>query len=392
MATLNWLARATPRAQINTIVIGGTVAPGDTFTITINGKSITHTAASSDKPTIAAALVALAAAMTAAEYTRITWSVNSATITATGKVAGMDHVLTTAKSSASGTITSGSSSVTTTASGPNDWNNAANWDTGSVPGNTDNANVDLSRGSILTGLDQSAVTLASLRVFSSSQTGNVVGLAELNADGYTEYREKFLKIKTALLEVDAVSPRINIDLSSVACTATIYRCGTSGVGNVPAMRLRGSSSSNIIKHHAGYLGLAYFDDETFVCSSYETLGTGARVEAGQGLTVATATLRSAQARFTGGNIPIVLVYGGSLEVYSFSGNSISCYLGAVVTLKSETTSNPDIIIDRSRMIVQATIVPTSISMSRGAVLEDPNNLVDWSGDFTSNGGTLSLSA
>jgi hypothetical protein len=391
MATLNWLARATPRAQINTIVIGGTVATNDTFTITINGKSITHTAASSDKPTIAAALVALAAAMTAAEYTRITWTVNSATITATGKVAGMDHVLTTAKSSASGTITDGATSVTTTASGPNDWNAAANWDTGSVPVNSDNVNIDLSRGSILTGLDQSAVTLASLRVFSSSQTGNVVGLAELNADGYTEYREKFLKIKTALLEVDAVSPRINIDLSSVACEATIYRCGTSGIGNVPAMRLRGSSSSNVIRLHSGYLGLAYFDDETFTCATLDTLGTGARIEAGQGFTATTITLRGAASKFIGVTATTINVQGGSLELSAFSATNLNGYLGAVITVKS-STGTPALSLDRARLVVQGQIEPGTIMMSRGAAIEDPNNLFVWSGDFSMSGGTLSISA
>ena len=387
MATLNWLARAVARVQIMTFTINGTAAANDVYTLTINGKSASFTATGAGNPAVATGLQAAAAAMTALEFTRITWTVNSNVVTATGTQLGVNHVVTATETAAAGSI---ATSTTQTASGPNDWDNVNNWDTGALPANGDTVNIDLTRGSILTGLDQSAVTLAQLRVFSSTGTSNVIGLAELNSDGYTEYRGKFLRIGATLAEIDCDSPRLNIDLVAAASTLTVLRCGASGVGNVPAMRLRGSSASNTIKHYSGYLGLAFFDDETFVCSTIETLGATAKLSTGQGLTCTTIAINGSQAKINRGTITAIYAEGGNVDILSFTGTTLSITKNASATLGGDN-GTPAITVDRARLTVLSEVEPSSTTLGPGGSISDPYGQIVWTGGIAPSAGTLSLS-
>ena len=62
--------------------------------------------------------------------------------------------------------------ATTASSGPEHWDDADNWSSGTIPANTDTIIVDNTAGSIKYGLDQTAVELVKL-VFGPGFTGTL---------------------------------------------------------------------------------------------------------------------------------------------------------------------------------------------------------------------------
>lgn len=166
------------------------------------------------------------------------------------------------------TVTPLSQSTTTPNSGPNCWDVAANWNTNTVPVNSDTPYIADSDVDILYGLDQSAVTLAALH-FEQTFTGTI-GLPRINTDGgtgssYFEYRETYLKIGATELFIGEKegdgSERIKINLGSVQTTALITDSGESPDGNTPPILLLGTHASNVVNVNRGSLGIAYYPTE-----------------------------------------------------------------------------------------------------------------------------------
>jgi hypothetical protein len=284
MAVCNWLARALARAQLVTITLALTLASNDTATVTINGKSVTYTATGSSTTTIATGLYTLLAASTITEFAAITWANPSAgVITATGTTAGVPFTLTATESTAgNGTCTA---VVTTAATGPNHWNDALNWDGGAIPTGSDTANVNLSLGSVLYGLDQNAVTLASLNIYTTSQTSNTLGLPVINAAGYTEYLDTYLKISATAWVIDANSPRVKVDFGSVAFSGEVRQSGSAPDQPTPAVLLKGTSTSNVLDCN-GTVGFAYYYGEAGAAATI-TNGPNGNLTLGAGVTTAT---------------------------------------------------------------------------------------------------------
>src|ERR1700736_2287329 len=116
MATPRWRGDAPAVKQVNTATVGGTAAGGQVYTVTINGKTVSYTAAGGDtNNTIAGALQALLAASTIPEFQEVAWTVATNVITGTSAVAGRPFTNT---SSATGTGTL-VRATTTASSGPN---------------------------------------------------------------------------------------------------------------------------------------------------------------------------------------------------------------------------------------------------------------------------------
>lgn len=131
--------------------------------------------------------------------------------------------------------------TTTSNAGPNDWNTASNWDTGTVPANSDNVFI-VDGANILYGLDQSAVTLTLLE---TRNRETEIGLPRRNAD-YFEYRETFLKIGATTVNIGDGpgngSDRIQIHFTNTDPVITVYETG-SGDGE-PAVQFKGTNSTN----------------------------------------------------------------------------------------------------------------------------------------------------
>lgn len=262
MAINTWLSRALAVAQVDTITPGGTIEVGDIFIVTINGKSCSYPATGTTVASVCTGLVAALQAMTAAEFTEITWTDSTTHITATGVTAGKPFTITASTTESNGGAADAQTFVqatTTAATGPNHWDDINNWSLGAVPVDTNDVDVDLSRGSIWYGLGQSAVTLASLDIYSSGETTNTLGLPEINEDGeYTEYRTKDLQIGATLYRHNTRSPFVRVDFGSVQTAIEVRETGTESGEGVPACLLKGTNASNTAELKRGKTGLGYF--------------------------------------------------------------------------------------------------------------------------------------
>lgn len=294
MGTVIWKGNAQDVAQVNTHTIGGTAANGQVYTITINTKTVTYTAdGSDDNDSIAAALQALLAASTIPEFAEVTWTVAAAVITGTAATAGVPF---TATSGATGTGTL-VAATSTAATGKNFWDNVNNWDTGAVPVDADDVYLENSAVSVLYGLSQSSIDLASLNI-AASFTGTV-GLPDTNPLGYREYRTTYLTLGTATaLNVGSGpgsgSGRLRISVGSNACTATVNGTAQGLDSNVPALLLKGTSASNVLNANRGSIGVAFLAGET---ATLATVRVGSRgspatdvaLDLGSGCTLTTVT-------------------------------------------------------------------------------------------------------
>lgn len=286
MATRRWLGRAAATAHVSTHTVGGTAANGQVYSVTINGITVSYTASGVDtNNTIAAALQVLLAASTVTEFTELTWTVATNVITATGDTTGVEHVITSAATGTGTLVTA----VTTAASGPNRWDVAVNWSGGAVPVTGDDVVVDLPV-SITAGLDQSSVTLASLTIAASFTNGAVIGRPRINASGYPEFRDDYLKISATVVKVGVGegqgSGRIKIDIGTAQSTVEVRSTGYPTEQGIPSLLIKGTHASNAIDVQSGSVGIVVFGGETSTLSSLRTAGS-AQVVLGEGCTIGT---------------------------------------------------------------------------------------------------------
>lgn len=278
--------------------MGGTPANGQTYTARVgnatNGRTVTYTATGADtNATIAAGLQALLALSAFPEFQEVTWTVASAVVTGTGPSTGVPFTL-SASASGTGTLTA---ATATAASSPYHWSVAANWKENSVPATGDDVVID-EGPAIRYGLDQSAVTLASLRITPNWPDGGEVGLPASTspgdpAGGYPEYRDQRLKVSATVVEVETGSRRVRLDLGSNASTVTVNGTGSPAAGET-AVDLIGVHADNVLRVNKGSVGVAAVagDVSTFdsVAVAYRDQQAGdAAVRLGRGLTLDTLT-------------------------------------------------------------------------------------------------------
>lgn len=263
MADKKWIGAADAIAQVDTTQVTAFDA-ATTYILTINGDTVS-VVGDTDVDTTAAALQAACAASSNPYFSSITWTVLTDTITATASSPGNPHTIVSSVSGGTGTI--GAVTNTTASSGPNDWNVARNWDTGVVPVSTDDVIIEKSAVSITHGLDQSAVTLASL-IIRKDFTGRI-GLKEhefaSTTDGATtdpskdEYKDTYLQISATLLDIgenfsgrpQSGSSLVKIDLGSVVSTVTVHEtASTAFEASRPAVQLLGTNASNTLEVRA----------------------------------------------------------------------------------------------------------------------------------------------
>ncbi len=306
MATKRWLGNAAGVYDVWTISLSGTVT-SQTYTITINSKTVTYVSGGGD--TVASVLAALVAAWTsttspaAPEFSELTPVVSGTTIVATGNTLGKPSTITL---NTPGTATF-SIAHTTSATGPNDFTNAANWSTGAAPANSDvlvfdNGNVDClyNLGSSLTG-----VTVLVQPGFEGR-----IGLPFINNDtrvSYAEYRATALTLAGGTVTINAPSvKRCNLAFGANTATVRVLDTGTSE-DSTPAVLITGGNGSSELDITKGNVGVAYY------------LGT-------------TATFPTVKTGFASNPVSdVVLVLGAGVTLTNVRQN------GGIVTVQSSST-------------------------------------------------------
>ena len=129
-----------------------------------------------------------------------------------------------------------------------DWNTTSNWSTGSLPVSGDDVIIDRTSDTINLNIDQSAVTLDSLRI-TSGFTGQIGSVSTASTDEYLQIKVDKSAGDLTIGEGSGNGSRlINIDLSTTACQVNIIRCNATGAeSNKPPVRLKMNNSSNVIQ-------------------------------------------------------------------------------------------------------------------------------------------------
>lgn len=301
MAIKYWLPKALAVAQVSTATITSN-STSTTYTLTINGVSVSVVGNAGGATNTAADLAAAVNASTHPYFAPLTAANNaSATVTMTGP-AGMPFTVTSSAAPGPGSI--GAVATPTAATGPNHWDNTANWSTGTLPANNDEIYIRDSSVSIMWNIAQSAVTLDSLQI-DKSFTGKI-GLdskaVATNGDGGTtdatapEYRGVYLHINSDIADIGKNfgqdnppgSSRIMLNVGTLASIVTIHSLAqVSSESGRPALRMKCNNASTdiYIRSAIGGYGLAVDDpSETSAARNIIVTDTttGSRVHVGKG--------------------------------------------------------------------------------------------------------------
>jgi hypothetical protein len=324
-----------------------------------------------------------------AEFTEYTWTNPSAgVLVGTAATAGIPATFTIAKSvSGTGDI---AAVHTTTATGPDNWNDANNWDTGAVPGNGDTANVNLDLGSIKYGLNQTGVALAALNITSSDTTQNTFGLPKINASGnYTEDRPLSLTIGATLIKIDCNAAMINLDIEGDT-TLEARRTGT-GSGR-PALLIQGGDTASVFEIDNGSMGLAFYDGETATAATAR-VGQAGVLTTGAGATTATITsvgtedLRGAFTTLNHGGNGTATVRGTpSATTIAGTGGRIDVRFGGTLANLSLRNCN----LDKSNDLTPLEV--TNTTLHQNGTITDPQKTITFTNQPARGDGVSVLSA
>lgn len=382
MGTVIWRGDAPAVAQVDKVTPGGTIGT-ETFTLTMNGKSVTYTANGSDTvATVCDALVAAWNASTVAEHEEVTASDSTTYVTFTADTEGKPFTLT---SIASGSATNVRAAVTA-CSGPNFWSIAANWDTAAVPVDTDDVILQDSDVSVLYGLDQSAVALTSLTI-AASFTGDI-GLPVYDDDGdYYQYRETYLEIGSTTTTIGSgpgsgmKRGKLNLGTGG-SSTLNIHGSGSPADDGLEAILIVIGGASNVLNYTAGSVGVAVEAGQTgrvdTVRQGYEeSRSSDTRLRFGAGVTLSSATItKSGGVLQTNSAVSSLTQTGGDTETFgsgtittlNIDGGAVYHNAATITTLNGGSGGK----IDLSRDMRDKTI--TNCVLSSGFEYIDPNGV------------------
>ena len=252
MATKIWIGKAASVAQITKVVFSSIVST-NTYSVTINGKTVSAVAASTSLGDLIDALVNAWNSSAEPEHREMVAARREdptlSGLQLTGTTAGLPSTVTASATTGTATVTE-----PTAASGPNFWSVAANWSGGTLPAAADDIIVRDTDVSILYGLTDTT-NYASLTV-DSSFTGTI-GLPDLNPAGYTEYRTTLLTLGTGSAitvtlgnGVGSFSGRIRLDVQGSNVTYTVNGAGTQGSVQYP-FELKNPGSGSTVRAYAG---------------------------------------------------------------------------------------------------------------------------------------------
>ncbi len=284
MATVIWKGDAAPVAQQTVCTVGGTIEADQNFTLTVGSKSLNVVAVATTAAGVAARVVSAWNALSPTTYPEFSGIVASdnldGSLTLTGQP-GIPFAVTLETTEGDGSP-SGSETFTqstpTAATGPAFWSNAENWSTGALPANGDDIVLENSSASVLYGLDQSAVALASLSI-DQSFTGTI-GLPRTRSGGSVEYRETYLRIGATSVHIGrgqgAGSGRIKLDTGAAQCAVHVHNSGNPAEAGLKSILWKGTHAANAATINKGSFGAAVFAGET---ATLATLKEGFRTNA-----------------------------------------------------------------------------------------------------------------
>lgn len=280
MATKIWTGNALGVKHKVSLTPGGTIEVGDLFNVTINGKTLSVAATTTVAADLCTAFLAAWLALDYAvypEFGEITPSLdNDVTPTLvylTGVEAGVPFTVSVATTEAGGGAADAQTwglSTVTTATGPYHWDATANWEGGVIPVSTDDVIIDVPQARIRYGIDQNAVTLATLVI-----RGDVeIGLPRISNAGYLNYLETYLKISATKVFINTTGSLIRLHTGTNATTITVDGTGAAPDENTPAFQWRGANASNAIYRNAGSVGIAINPGETATLPTLAIGGDG----------------------------------------------------------------------------------------------------------------------
>lgn len=378
MATRRWCGRAGGVAQVDTLT-PASVSVGSTFTLTINQRAVTYTAAAATVADVTAGLVAaVQAAAGYPEFQELAWDDQGTRVAVTGPADGTPFTLSV---SAGGT---GSPTLTrttaTSPSGPNWWTAAANWLEGAVPVAGDDVYVDQGP-SILYGLDQSAVTLSSLTVTPQFPAASQIGLPRTNPAGYVEYRPQRLRLGATAVAVETASGRVRLDLAAAATTVDVLDTGEPADGDAAALDLVAANAANALRVNRGSVAVAAGAGETSqfasVRVSFRTQrDADARVALGAGLTLAALEQNGGQVDLRCG-VTTHTKEGGACTrtgagavgtLFNRAGEYLDGGTGTITTLHQAGSY---------RRTGLAPLTVTTATLYGGGATRDPSGVITW---------------
>ncbi len=382
MATCIWIGKAQSTAQVNTVT-PASVTIGNTFTITINGKSVTVTATAATVANVTGLLTTAFNASEEPEFQEITATDSTTHVTLTADTAGVPF--TSSSGSATGAGSAGHSCVTATTTAnvsPNDWSNATNWSGAAAPVDNDDVIISDSEVSILYGLAQSSVNLTSLTI-RETFTGQI-GLPDYTSTGYREYRDKVLifdYVTTLNIEQgSSVSAgQIRLDTGTAgACTATIRGINTSPTIGSEALWLDGSNGSNVLNVLGGSVAVATGAGEV---AQWPTINaTDAAVRVGSGSTLGTINQSGGEVQTDSAVTTWTMVNGSQSSVRGAAtittlnaddGTMTVLSSGTITTLNVGNNASADFTKDnRARTVTNCTVIA-------GATVLDSTKSVTW---------------
>jgi hypothetical protein len=164
---------------------------------------------------------------------------------------------------------------------------------------------------IKNGLDQSAVTLASIKIGSDRVR---IGRPRINAAGYTEFRGNYLQIGATSAIIGLGDGRgadlIRINFGSVQTACEVRTTGGSIESGWPAVEILGTHANNTLDVQTGSVGVAVAGVSSTIATA--TAAENASILFGAGVTL--GTVRGAGSVVANGAITTMTQSGGQWDI------------------------------------------------------------------------------
>lgn len=341
--TVRWVGGTTAVAQVDHYTPAN-VGIGDTFTLTATGengdiKAVSFTATAATVQNVVEGLMVAWNAETHYLCATVTATEDDTKVILTADTAGRPFYVDPSETDGDGLNNQTFTKLASVASmGPYDWNTAANWDRGVVPGAEIDQDVYVEGGTILYGLDQSTITntLDELHVINTQLSANP-------SDGLNA---AYLQIKATDIHIgDHWGPGslvqatpVMIDTGMTASTITVYATGTNSTSTLPAVWLRTNYTSSKLIVYSGTVGVCYDKASTSTLGSIYNYG--GRIYSGDGLIVATLEQTGGTSILhVGQTLSTCNVRGGTATIYGYGyGITTGNIHGGTITLYSPVTT------------------------------------------------------
>jgi len=384
MAQVHWRGDAPAVAQL-TIATPANVEVGDVFSLTINGKSVSYTAAAATVADVTAGLTSAVNDSEIPEFGELVATDTATEVTLTAATLGVPFTVAAATIDGGGTDNQTLTlSEIISSAGPNDFSTPGNWSTGAVPASGDDVFIEYSDASILYGLDQASVILNSLQIAASFD--GEIGLSRVNTNNtedYVEYRPQYLAISAATVAIGSGrgdgSGRIQLDLGTTASAVKVHKTAPPIEFDLPAVLLTGSHVDNTVTVVDGSVGIALIGGETATVNTLRHAGGSVQVgpdvmldaieRSGEGelvvqCPVGALTQTSGRTTVLGDGAIDALALGGGRVDYRSAGEITSALL-----------TDPQAVLDFSTDLQPRTVANCTLQF--GTVL-DPHQTVTWS--------------